>query len=92
MRNGFRTLCATGALVAFTFASHATTYYVNGTSGADGNSGTSSSSAKKTILAAVSSASSGDTILVSAGQYSGDIVINKKLTIILAVVAERIQR
>ena len=81
MRNYFRALCTTGALMASALTLHATTYYVNGSSGEDGNPGTSSSSAKKTIQAAVSSASSGDTILVSAGQYSGDIVINKKLTI-----------
>ncbi len=56
----------------------ANTYYVNGSTGADRNSGTSSLSAKKTIQAAVNSASSGDTILVSAGSYKENLVLAGK--------------
>ncbi len=78
MKECFRALCTTGALMASVLTLQATTYYVNGSSGADGNSGTSSSSAKKTIQAAVNSASSGDTILVSAGTYRENVAWSGK--------------
>ena len=45
------------------------TWYVNGSSGANGNSGLADSSAKATIQAAIDAASAGDTILVSPGAY-----------------------
>ncbi len=59
----------------------AATWYVNGSSGADWNSGTSQSSAKATIQAAINAASAGDTILVSPGTYGSITSPNKAVTI-----------
>ena len=57
------------------------TWYVNGTSGSDSYSGTSSSQAKKTIQAAIDVAANGDTILVAAGMYAPIDTKDKSLTI-----------
>ena len=59
----------------------ATTWYVNGTSGSDSNSGKSQSSAKRTIQAAINSSSAGDTILVAPGTYAPITTDNKAITI-----------
>jgi len=57
--------------VALPLTASATTYYVNGTTGANADPGTSSSLAKKTIQAAVNGAPSDGTILVVAGRCLG---------------------
>ena len=57
------------------------TWYVNGSSGANGNSGLADSSAKATIQAAIDAASAGDTILVSPGAYDAIYTQGKAITI-----------
>ncbi|GEM_PF-6115931 len=59
----------------------ANTYYVNGNTGNDANSGLTLALAKKTISNAITTASAGDTIVVVAATYNEDLVIDKKLTI-----------
>ncbi len=58
-----------------------TTWYVNGSTGSDSNSGTSESSAKATIQAAIDASSAGDTILVAPGTYAPITSANKSITI-----------
>jgi hypothetical protein len=50
--------------------SHATTYFVNASTGNDGNNGTSSGTAFKTIMHALSVAANTDVINVAAGTYN----------------------
>ena len=57
------------------------TWYVNGSSGANGNSGLADSSAKATIQAAIDAASAGDAILVSPGAYDAIDTQGKAITI-----------
>jgi Right handed beta helix region len=52
------------------------TIYVS-PSGNDANSGTSPAAAKATIAAGLSAASAGDTVLVAAGTYNGNVVSTK---------------
>ena len=59
----------------------AATWYVNGSSGADGNSGLAAVSAKATIQAAVDAASAGDTIRVAPGTYDAIDTQGKDITI-----------
>ena len=59
----------------------ATTWYVNGTSGSDSYTGTSESSAKATIQAAIDLAIDGDTILVAPGAYAPISTENKEIAI-----------
>ena len=54
---------------------------MNGSSGANGNSGLADSSAKATIQAAIDAASAGDTILVSPGAYDAIDTQSKAITI-----------
>ena len=56
-------------------------WYVNATTGNDGNSCLSTSSACKTITGAVNKALSGDTINVAAGTYIENVVVSKSLAI-----------
>ena len=62
----------------------AATWYVNGLSGANENSGIAASSAKATIQSAIDAAVAGDTILVAPGTYGAidtqgkDIVIRSR--------------
>ena len=63
------------------FASMATTWYVNGSSGSDYNSGTSESSAKATIQAAIDASSADDTILVAPGTYNERLEISRRIEV-----------
>lgn len=58
-------------------------YYVDGTSGNDSNGGTSLGSAKKTIAAAITAASSGQTIIVRGGTYAltSALAVSKQVNI-----------
>ena len=58
------------------------TYYVNGATGSDSNSGLSSSSAKKTIQAAINAAANGDTVSVSEGTYKENLSLAKRISLI----------
>jgi hypothetical protein len=72
-------------------ASSQTTYYVNDASlvgdvgawavGNNANNGTTISTPKLTIQAAINAASSGDIIVVSAGTYANNFAVTKSLTI-----------
>lgn len=57
------------------------TWHVNGSSGANGNSGQDASSAKATIQAAIDAAVAGDTILVAPGTYDAIDTQGKDITI-----------
>ena len=61
--------------------SYTVTWYVNGLTGADSNSGTSESVPKATIQAAIDAADDGDTILVAPGMYAPITSTSKTLTI-----------
>ena len=69
------------ALVLMPMMALATTWYVNGSSGSDSNSGRSQSAAKKTIQAAIDISSDDDTILVAPGTYAPITTDNKAITI-----------
>ena len=59
----------------------AATWYVNGSTGSDSNSGTSESAPKATIQAAIDVSSAGDTILVAPGTYDRFAADNKQIWI-----------
>lgn len=72
-------------LILFMFSSTAiaqTTYYVNNVSGSDNSNGLTSATAKKTILNAIATASTGDIISVAATNqiYTDSIIVSKPLT------------
>ena len=69
------------ALLLMPMMALATTWYVNGSTGSDYNSGTSQSSAKATIQAAIDASYAGDTILVAPGTYAPIATDNKAITI-----------
>jgi hypothetical protein len=59
----------------------ASTWYVNGVSGSDTNTCTSSATACKTIGHAIALAASGDTITIAAATYTENLTISISLTI-----------
>lgn len=73
-------------VVVFAFlvstATASTTWYVNGVTGSDNNSCTSTTNACKTIGHAVSLALSGDHIRVSAGIYAENLIISTGLNLV----------
>jgi hypothetical protein len=60
----------------------ATTWYVNGVSGNNGNNCLSPTTACMTIGHAISLAASGDSIIVAAATYTGNLTIGKSLNIL----------
>lgn len=54
-----------------------TLYYVSNTNGNDGNTGLSPDNAKATIGNAITTCSAGDIIIIEAGTYPEDVVLNK---------------
>ncbi len=69
------------ALLLMPMMALATTWYVNGSTGSDFNSGVSESSAKATIQASIDASSAGDTILVAPGIYAPITSASKVLSI-----------
>jgi hypothetical protein len=59
-----------------------TTWYVNGTQGNDHNTGTSASTAFRTIGRAISYSASGDSIVVASATYTENLSIGFNLTIV----------
>jgi titin len=58
-----------------------TTCFVNGATGSDSNSGTTAGTALATVNAALTQVSAGGTIVVAAGTYTEQLVVNKAVTI-----------
>ncbi len=81
MRFNQNRLLGTLLLALAPFAS-ATTWYVNGVTGSDGNNCQSPQTACKSINHAMSLASSGDSIIVAAAIYKTNLEIVKSLTIL----------
>jgi len=75
-------LLLTAMAAAFAPASVATTWYVDGVSGNDGNNCTSAATACKTIGHAIEAAVSGDSIIVAPATYIENLTISKSLTIL----------
>src|SRR5215469_15350060 len=75
-------LLLTSMAAAFAPATVATTWYVDGVSGSDGNNCTSADTACATIGHAISLAASGDSIIVAPAIYAENLGITKSLTIL----------
>ncbi len=75
-------LFAAVILAAASTATASTIWYVNGVSGRDSNTCTSTTTACKTIGHAISLASSGDTIMVAATTYTENLTIGFSLKIV----------
>ena len=81
IRHAARRFCVSVGTLLVAANAWAATWYVNGTSGADGNSDRADTSAKATIQAAIDAASAGDTILVAPGTYDAIDTQGKNITI-----------
>ena len=75
-------LLLTAMAAALAPAAVATTWYVDGVSGSDGNNCTSATTACKTIGHAIEAAVSADSIIVAPAIYTEGLFINKSLTIL----------
>jgi hypothetical protein len=64
----------------YSLRSPGTVYYVDGTNGASGNSGTAPNQAKDTITNGIALMSAGDTLIVAAGTYAEDVEIDVNQT------------
>jgi hypothetical protein len=82
MRLSLLRLVRFALLFAVTPAAFATTWYVNGVSGSDGNNCLSLTTACQTIGHAISKAASGDTVMVAAATYREHLTIALSLKII----------
>src|SRR5215472_9952338 len=78
----FNVLLLTAMAAAFAPAAVATTWYVDGVSGFDGNNCTSATTACKTIAHTIEAAVSGDSIIVAPATYTENLSISKNLTIL----------
>jgi len=75
-------LLLTAIAAALAPAAVATTWYVNGVTGSDGNNCMSTTTPCKTIGHAISLAPSGDSIIVAPATYTENLTIGKSLTIL----------
>lgn len=81
IRHAARRFCVSVGTLLIAANAWAATWYVNGSSGANGNSGIAASSAKATIQSAIDAAVAGDTILVAPGTYDAIDTQGKDITI-----------
>ena len=81
IRHAARRLCVSVGMLLVVANAWAATWHVNGSSGANGNSGRDASSAKATIQSAIDAAVAGDTILVAPGTYDAIDTQGKDITI-----------
>ena len=81
IRHAARRFCVSVGTLLVAANAWAATWHVNGSSGANGNSGRDASSAKATIQAAIDAAVAGDTILVAPGTYDAIDTQGKDITI-----------
>jgi|SRR5579871_112860 len=70
-----------GALLVLSFPALATTWYVNGRSGDNGNNCKTKATACPTIGQAISLSASGDTIQIAPATYAGNLIIPFNLTL-----------
>src|SRR5215472_471562 len=75
-------LLLTAMAAAFAPAAVATTWYVDGVNGFDGNNCTSATTACKTIGHAIEASVSGDSIIVAPATYTENLSISKSLNIL----------